>query len=96
LNRFSGTLAHPAKRPEWANGCYAEFFLEFAPGRGLGVFSIVQFPLRDRLGAKIAVTPKGSARMDQQDINAGIATAVHQDACALGCHAVCLAAGMTE
>ncbi len=96
LNYFSGTLADLAKRPEWTNGGYAELFLEFTPGRGLWVFSIVQFPLRDRPGAKIAVTPKRSARMDQQNINAGVTAAVHQDAGALGCHAVCPAAGMTE
>jgi hypothetical protein len=34
--------------------------------------------------------------LGQQNINAGVATAVHQDAGALGCHAVCPAAGMTE
>jgi hypothetical protein len=88
LNCFSGTLAHLAKRPEWANGFYAELFFEFAPGRGFGVFSIVQLPLWDRLGAKIAVTPKDSARMDQQNINAGVATPVYQDAGAHVSHAV--------
>jgi hypothetical protein len=81
LNCFSGTLAHLAKRPEWANGFYAELFFEFAPGRGFGVFSIVQLPLWDRLGAKIAVTPKGSARMDQQNINARVATSGCRRSC---------------
>jgi hypothetical protein len=95
LNYFSGALAHLAKRPERANSFYAELFFEFAPGRGFGVFSIVQLPLRDRPDAKISVTPKGSARMDQQNINAGVATAVHKDAGALGCHAVRPVARMT-
>ena len=87
VNYFSGTLAHITKRSERAGGAYAEFFLEFPPGGGFRILSVVQFPFRDGPSTKVAAAPKRPAWMDEEDKNIRLAVAVHQNASAHARHA---------
>ena len=81
-------MAHLAERPQPACRGDPEFLGEFPARGGVGIFAVVLFALRDRPGAKIAVAPNRPARMDEQNIKAGVAMTVHQDARAQDCHAV--------
>jgi len=81
-DKFSGTLTYLAERKERTVRLGAKLFLEFAPRRDFRILARVEFPFGDGPGSEISIAPEKSTGMNEKDVQAIAAVAVHQDACA--------------